>query len=772
MISGSVPIGRAIANTQLYVLDGWQQPVPVGVPGELYIGGAGVARGYLHRPALTAEKFVPHPLSSKPGARLYRTGDLVRYRPDGILEFLGRIDEQVKIRGFRIEPEEIAVVLAQHPEVAETTVVAQADPQGELRLVAYVVPKAGATSSSAQWRQFLQQQLPEYMLPSAFVSLKSLPLTANGKVDRRALPEPSLNQNQPSSTPQTPIAEIIAGIWSQVLGRDAVGLHDNFFELGGHSLLVTQVFAQARQVLQVELPPRWLFEYPTVAALTEQITQLLGSDSGLKAQPIELVKRDGLRPAGGDRLPLSFAQQRLWLLDRLETDARAYIGTVAIHLVGVLDVAVLTRTLNEIVQRHEVLRTSFTIVDGEPVQAIALSLTLALPEIDLRQEPASERLEKAQNIAAAAAQQPFDLSQPPLLRTTLLRLDDQEYLLLFTIHHIISDAWSAGVLIQEVTAIYTALTQGKPSPLASLPIQYADFAVWQRQWLQGEILAKQLAYWKQQLVPPPPALKLPVDQPSTATTTAQGAKYRFSLPLTLSAGLKTLSQKTGVTLFMTLLAGFQTLLHYYTKQTDIAVGCPIANRDRAEVQGLIGFFVNTLVLRTDFAGNPSFRELLARVRSIALDAYSHQDLPFEKLVAEIQPERHLSQSPLFNVWFVLQTALPPLELPGLILTPSDIDNGVVRHDLKLDITETSAGLTGFFEYKTDLFDVTAIARITSMFTTLLNTVVTQTDMTVSELIQVLAHAEQQFQTKQAEEFQMTRRQKLMGMARRGAANQA
>ncbi|MBE9052040.1 amino acid adenylation domain-containing protein [Nostocales cyanobacterium LEGE 11386] len=614
-----------------------------------------------------------------------------------------------------------------------------------------------------QLRTYLSEKLPQYMVPSAFMVLENLPLTPNGKVDRRALPVADtihLTRSDNFVAPQTAIEQQLAQIWSEVLGLTQIGIDDNFFELGGHSLLATQIVAQIRDVFQVELPLRSLFATPTIATLSQAITPHIGESSSTK------IPRQTQR----DRLPLSFAQQRLWLLDRLETDARAYIETVAIHLQGSLDVAVLTQTLNEIVQRHEVLRTSFTVIDDEPVQAIAPSLTLALPEIDLRQEPASERLEKAQNIAAAAAQQPFDLSQLPLLRTKLLRLDDQKYLLLFTIHHIISDAWSAGVLIQEVTAIYTALIQGKPSPLALLPIQYADFAVWQRQWLQGEILANQLAYWKQQLVPPPPALELPVDQPST--TTAQGTKYHFSVPLTLSAGLKTLSQQTGVTLFMTLLASFQTLLHYYTKQTDIAVGCPIANRDRAEVQGLIGFFVNTLVLRTDFAGNPSFREILVRLRSIALDAYTHQDLPFEKLVAEIQPERHLSQSPLFNVWFVLQTALPPLELPGLILTPSDIDNGVVRHDLKLDITEISGGLTGFFEYKTDLFDAITITRMTSMLIALLNTVVTQPDLALSELITVLANAEQQLQTKQAEEFQMTRRQKLMGMARRGAANQA
>ncbi|MEA5516078.1 amino acid adenylation domain-containing protein, partial [Nodularia sp. UHCC 0506] len=612
-----------------------------------------------------------------------------------------------------------------------------------------------------QLRTCLEAKLPQYMVPSAFVVLENLPLTPNGKVDRRALPVPdtiNLSRSDNFVAPQTTVEQQLAKIWSQVLGLSDIGIHDNFFELGGHSLLATQVVAQVRDVFQVEIPLRSLFATPTIATLSQAIAPQIGES--LSTRIPQQTQRE--------RLPLSFAQQRLWFLDSLETDARAYIGAVAIHLQGLLEVGVLKQTLNEIVQRHEVLRTSFTVVDNEPVQAIAPSLTLELTEIDLRQQPISQRLEKAQNIAATLAQQPFDLSQPPLLRTTLLRLDDAEYLLLFTIHHIISDAWSAGVLIQEITAIYTAFAQGKPSPLESLPIQYADFAIWQRQWLQGETLTTQLSYWKQQLVPPPPVLQLPADRPKTAIATAKGARYSFSLPP--SARLKTLSQENGATLFMTLLASFQTLLHYYTQENDIAVGCPIANRDRAEVQGLIGFFVNTLVLRTDFSSNHSFLEILTQVRKTALDAYTHQDIPFEKLVAEIQPERRQSQSPLFNVWFVLQTALPPLELPGLTLTQSDIDSGAVRHDLKLDITENSGELTGFFEYKTDLFDAPTIARIAHVFTTLLNTITDQPNIAVSELIKIIANAEQQFQTAQAKEFQKSRQQKLMARSRTKTSN--
>ncbi|MCA1991712.1 MAG: amino acid adenylation domain-containing protein [Coleofasciculus sp. S288] len=752
--SGSVPIGRPIANTQLYVLNSYLQPVPMGVVGELYIGGAGVARGYLHRPELTAEKFIPDPFSHEPGARLYKTGDLARFRSDGNLEFLGRIDHQVKVRGFRIELGEIEAVLVQHPGVREAVVMAREDVPGDQRLVAYMVPVTDATPTTRDLQRFLKARLPEYMVPSAFVMLDAFPLTTNGKVDRRSLPTPNqvqLKREGAFVTPHTPVEEMLASIWSRILGIEQVGIYDNFFELGGHSLLVTQVISQIRKVFRVDLPPRCLFEAPTIASLLEQVERRMGAESKSNIPPLKPVSRE-------THLPLSFAQQRLWFLDRLETGTLAYNGSTVVHLQGVLNVAVLEQCINEIVRRHEVLRTSFPVADGQPIQATAPTLKLSLPVVDLRGLQCQQREEKVQQLVTQEAQRPFNLAEGLLLRVTLLQLGDEEHVFILTIHHIVSDAWSAGVFIREVAALYEAFSQGRPSPLPELPIQYADFAVWQRQWLQGEVLENQLAYWRQQLGSNPPVLALPTER---SHSSSQGTKHHFTLSQTLTEALKTLSQQEGVTLFMTLLAAFKTLIHHYSGQDDIIVGSPIANRNQSEIEGLIGFFVNTLVLRTDLSGNPSFREVLGRIREVALGAYTHQDLPFEKLVGELQPERSLGHSPLFQVWFVLQnTPLPPLELPGLTLNLSEVDSGEVRHDLKLDLTETSEGLKGFFEYKTDCFEASAIAHMIELFETVLNTAVQQPDIQLKALGEVLAEVQKQQQLSKEQEFKAARRQKL------------
>ena len=757
VLSGSVPIGRPIANTKLYVLNSYLQPAPIGVVGELYIGGAGVARGYLYRPELTAEKFIPDPFSHEPGARLYKTGDLARFCPDGNLEFLGRIDHQVKVRGFRIELGEVEAVLAQHPGVREAVVMAREDVPGDQRLMAYVVPVIDTTPTTRSLQSFLKAQLPEYMVPSAFVMLDALPLTTNGKVDRRALPTPNqvqLKREGAFVTPRTPVEEMLASIWSRVLGIEQVGIYDNFFELGGHSLLVTQVISQIRKVFRVDLLPRCLFEAPTIFSLREQVERAMGAESESNISLIKPIAREV-------ELPLSFAQQRLWFLDRLDTGMLAYNGATAVHLQGILNVAVLEQCINEIVRRHEVLRTSFPIVEGQPIQAIAPTLTLSLPVIDLRGLQCQQREEKIQQLVTQEARRPFNLAEGPLLRVTLLRLGDEEHVFVLTIHHIVSDAWSAGVFIREVAALYEVFSQGRPSPLAELPIQYADFAVWQRQWLQGEVLENQLAYWRQQLGSNPPVLALPTERSHSASQTSQGTKRHFTLSQTLTEALKTLSQQEGVTLFMTLLAAFKTLLHHYSGQDDIIVGSPIANRNRSEIEGLIGFFVNTLVLRTNLSGNPSFQEVLGRIREVALGAYTHQDLPFEQLVGELQPERSLGHSPLFQIWFVLQnTPMPPLELPGLTLSLSEVDSGEVRHDLKLDLTDTSEGLKGFFEYKADCFEASVIALMIEHFETVLSTVVQQPDIQFEALGKVLAAVEKKQQLAKEQEFKAARRQKL------------
>ncbi|HEY9649116.1 MAG TPA: condensation domain-containing protein [Coleofasciculaceae cyanobacterium] len=521
---------------------------------------------------------------------------------------------------------------------------------------------------------------------------------------------------------------------------------------------------------------------------------------------------------------LSFAQQGLWLLEQLQPGSIAYNMSVALRLVGSLNVAALEQTLNEIVRRHEVFRTSFTVVEGQPVQVIAPSVTLKLPVMNLGELPNASQSLKVQQLITEWSQQPFDLAQDSLLRGMLLQLAKQEHLLLLSTHHIVCDGWSLGVFIRELVTLYTAFSQGKPSPLPELPIQYADFAIWQRQWLQGEVLETQLAYWKRQLgtracfqpfrsplaplkkgrndclkVPPSkgdlggssnlddvksslhtpsisPVQPLTIEQSRSSTPSSAGKKHSFALPSTLTEALKTLSQREGITLFMTLLAAFKTLLYCYSQQEDIAVGSPIANRNRRETEELIGFFVNTLVLRTDLSGNPSFRDLLRRVREVALGAYAHQDLPFEKLVAELQPDRNLGQTSLYQVWFVLQnTPMPAVELPGLILSLSPIETGAVRHDLKLDLTETPKGLQGFFEYKTDLFEASAIgfagapwaiARIARFYETLLSTVVQQPDIQLNTLLAALENAEKQQKLSQEEEFKTARRQKLGNIRRK------
>jgi len=726
--SWTLPLGRPLANTQIYLLNRHLQPVPMGVPGELHIGGAGLARGYLNRPDLTEEKFIPNPFSNEPRTRLYKTGDLARYLPDGNIEFLGRIDHQVKIRGFRIELGEIEVMLAQHPAVRETVVIAREDQPGDKHLVAYVVPSQEQLTTS-ELRRFLKELLPEYMLPSAFVMLEALPLTANGKVDRCALPAPetsSLSKETSFVQPRTPTQEVLAGIWTDILGVK-VGIHDNFFELGGHSLLATQVISRVRKAFCVELPMRHLFELPTVAQLGESIQVIRQGGSGILAPGIEPVPRD-------EELPLSFAQARLWFLDQLEGGSATYNMPATLCLMGPLHVAALEQVVVEIVRRHEVLRTTFPRGNGKAVQVIAPNLTVTLPVVDLQALPENEQSTVVQQLATSEAQRPFDLSNDLLVRVTLLKLGEESHNLLVTMHHIVSDGWSIGIFIREVAALYEAFSKGAPSPLPDLSIQYADFAHWQRQWLTGEVLETQLNYWKQQLAGVAPLLSLPTDRPRPAVQTFRGGTKHFKLNSDLTNKLLTLSQQSGVTLFMTLLTAFVALLCRYSNQSDIVVGSPIANRNRTEIESLIGFFVNTLVLRTDLSGNPTFPELLARVRQVALDAYDHQDVPFEQLVEALQPERSLSHSPLFQVMFVLQNAsMERLKLPGLTIIPLEIESVTAKFDLLLLMEETEQELRGSLEYNTDLFDAATIERMLGHFQTMLEAIVANPQQQLKEL---------------------------------------
>jgi amino acid adenylation domain-containing protein len=726
-----VPIGRPYANSKLYILDANLQPVPIGVMGELYIGGNGLARGYHNRPDLTAEKFIPNIFSQKPQARLYKTGDLVRYLPDGNIEFLGRIDNQIKLRGFRIELGEIEALLSQNPAVSETVVVVREDIPGNKRLVAYIV--ANSILQTSEIRNFLKDKLPNYMIPSAFMQLDVLPLTPNGKIDRRTLPAP-VTEEQVVQTQRTPIEEVLAGIWTEILSRECIGNHDNFFDLGGHSLLATQVISRIRDTFKIEMPLSYLFDSPTIAECAQRIETKIRTGEKLEIPPIKPVSRD-------ENLPLSFAQQRLWLMCQLVTNGDFYNNTEVLKVSGQLNIAALKQSINEIVRRHEVLRTTFPIVQGQPTIAIAPSLTISLPVIDLRDLNQQQREAKIIQIAIEEAKQPFDLTQDPLFRVTLLWLDSTEYILLLNEHHIISDGWSMGIWVEELTTLYEAYCAGKVSlrdaslsALPELPIQYVDFAVWQRQWLQGEELHRQLEYWRKQLGQNLTPLQLPTDKPRPAQLTYQGQKVNFLLPLDLTKQLQALSQKEGVTLFMTLLAVFKTLLYCYSGQADIRVGSPIANRNRAEVEKLIGFFVNTLVLRTNLSNHQSFRELLGRVREVTLGAYAHQDLPFEKIVEELQPERYQNHLPFFQVWFVLQNApLGCLKLPDLTLESLDINVGTSRYDLGLFVVETSEGISGYFEYSTDLFLADTITRLLEHFKIIINQIVAEPDINLDEI---------------------------------------
>ncbi|MHC5852384.1 non-ribosomal peptide synthase/polyketide synthase [Nostoc sp.] len=748
----TVPIGRPISNTQIYILDQNLQPVPVGVPGELHIGGAGLARGYLNRPELTQEKFIPNPFSGSRGAeeqrsrgvrerrrkiakspvaspRLYKTGDLARYLPDGNIEYLGRIDNQVKIRGFRIELGEIEAALSQHQDVQTSVVIVREDIPGDKRLVAYIVPQPQVTPTISQLRSFLKEELPEYIVPSAFVTLDSLPLTPNGKLDRRALPapEPSSELSDKYVTPRTPLEEILAQIWVQVLKVEPVGRHDNFFELGGHSLLATQLISRMRSSLKVELPLRSLFAAPTIAELAPLIQQLQQQDLELAAPPI-------LPRVNNAELYLSFAQQRLWFLDQFESNSSFYNIPIGLRLVGTVNVVALVQSLEAIIHRHEALRTNFVTVDGQATQIIQTATNWSVTVVDLQHLSTSEQEITAQKLVQQQAIQPFDLTNEALFRATLMILSDTEQWLLVCMHHIVSDGWSIGVFVQELQALYNAYSQGQASPLTPLPIQYADFALWQRQWLVGEVLKSQLSYWEQQLANAPTFLPLPTDRTRPAVQTFNGAYLEFALSVELTQKLVKLSQQQGVTLFMTLLAAYNTLLYRYTGQEDILVGTPIANRDRTEIEGLIGFFVNTLVMRTNLAENPTFNELLPRIREMALSAYAHQDLPFEMLVEALQPERDLCHTPLFQVMFVLQNApMSEIELTGLTVSSLPIESSTAKFDLTLIMENTATGLVGWWEYNTDLFDCSTIERMTGHFVTLLEGIVSNPSEQISQL---------------------------------------
>lgn len=758
--SATIPIGRPIANTQIYVLDARQQLLPVGVPGELYISGEGVTAGYLNDPARTAERFLPNPFSADPAARMYRTGDLVRYLPDGNVEFLGRSDDQVKIRGFRIELGEIEAVLAGHPSVKQAVVLARENQDGAKRLLSWFVLRTGLTTTTDELRNYLKQQLPDYMVPAAIMPLPRIPLTPNGKIDRQALPEPELHEAKQYVAPRTPTEEVVCNIWAEVLRADRVSTEDSFFDLGGHSLLATQVISRIRRTLNVDLPLRSLFETPTVAAISEQIDRSRRDPNAIEVPPITRVSRD-------QDLPLSFAQQRLWVLDQMEPNNPLYNVPRRTRLRGTLILDAFTQALNGILQRHESQRTTFAVKDGEPVQVIAPGLTLDIALRDLTHLPEAARTLEAARLAEAEALIPFDLAKGPLVRATLVKLDEDDHVLLLTMHHIVSDAWSAGIFFQEFGELYNAALDGRPSPLPELPVQYADYAAWQRSWFQGEVLEQQIAYWKEHLRGAPPVLQLPTDRPRGQSQSFQGFLETISFSGETANALRKLGQQEGVTLFMSLLAGFQTLLSRYSGQDQIVIGTDVANRTTTETERLIGFFINLLALRTDLSGNPTFRELLGRVREVALGAYAHQEMPFDKLVQELQPERSLSHNPVVQTLFVMQN-LPPKErnLTGLTLSPFELPLTRSKFDLAVFVVDRPDELITHWLYSTDLFDADTIHKMARHFEALLTSAVANPDMRIGA-IQYLSEDELQEQESGKKQKKQSQLKKLLGAEPKG-----
>ena len=754
-----VPIGRPVRNKRIYVLDAGLRPVPIGVPGELYIAGSGLARGYLRQPELTAERFVPDPFGPA-GSRMYRTGDLARWRRHGVLDFFGRADQQVKIRGFRIEPGEVEATLAGHGDVAQAVIVARESRVGQKQLVGYVVARADKRIDPLALRRYLGERLPDYMVPAAIVALPALPLTPNGKLDRRALPVPEVTSLS-NRAPTTPLEEILARLFAEVLGIERVGIDDSFFDLGGHSLLAARLVSRTRSSLGGALSIRTLFEAPTVAELAVRISAVRAVANDLPMRPIRPMARVG-------HTPLSCGQQRLWFNDQLEVGSTTYNLQEAVRFAGRLDVAALERSLNEIVRRHDSLRTTFAVVEGEPVQVVASSSCVSVPVTDLGEFAEAVREAEVQRIITDEVARPFSLRDGPLFRTRLLRLHAEEHVFVLTMHHNISDAWSRAVFAKEFTLLYDAYSRRLPSPLTELPVQYADFAIWEREELQGSALRQQTSYWLKQLDGTLPTLVLPVDYPNAEPQKNNGAREILFLPADLTTELKVLGQREGATLYMTLLAAWQTLLHYYSGQEDILVGSPSANREQVELEGLIGFFVNTLVMRTSFLGSPTFADVLGRVREVALQAYANQGLPFDKLVEELWRERkEADRKPLFRVWFVLQNApTPALRLSDVVVTPIEVRTLMSVHDLKLTVIEHPDGLSCAFDYRRHLFEPATIARLAMLFEALLRSVLASPDAKLGNIVNALAETERQIKSVQEREQEELQIRKLTGIRRR------
>ncbi|MEM1206468.1 MAG: amino acid adenylation domain-containing protein, partial [Acidobacteriota bacterium] len=753
---GEVPIGRPIDNARAYVLDPELRPLPPGIPGELAVGGPGVTRGYLGRPELTAERFPSDPIDPSRG-RVYRTGDRVAMAEDGTLLFRGRVDQQVKVRGFRIEPGEIESALLRHDAVHDAVVVARVD-GADTRLVAYFVAAEGHDDPSLpQLREALAADLPDYMVPAAFVSLDALPMTPSGKVDRRALPAPdasALGSGVPHVAPRTPIESALRDLWVELLGHDRIGVHDDFFQLGGHSLLVGRLVTRVRKEMRVELPLVAVFENPTLAELAQRVEAGLRDDTGgtepgspgklVELPPIVKVDRDG-------PLPLSYPQERIWFLQMLEPNSVAYNFQMTVWFDGPLNVEALRRSLTEIVRRHEVFHAVFPEVDGKPAMVIEGPWEVELPVIDLRHVPEIDREDAAERALRAETAKAFDITQLPLIRWHLVRLEDQRHMLIQVEHHFVHDGWSLGILLRELLAIYKAYSAGEPSPLPELDIQFGDFTSWQRRVVAGETLGGLVDHWKRRLDGMPMVLDLPTDHPRPNRPSTQGEAEMFPLPDDLYAGLRSFGKDQGYTLYMTTLAAFYALMYRYTGQTDMGVGAGVANRRQREQEGIIGFTVNTVVMRGDLSGDPTFLELLARVRETSLDAFAHQDMPFEKLVEALRPERHVSRNPIFQVMFSFHdAAVPRLDFGGGLLAKYLVrTNRSAKTDLNVIIAPQAEQQVGMkqgddprgkpqravvtWEYNRELFEPETIDRMIEHYKVLALDAITHPTKRLSEL---------------------------------------
>ncbi|MEU7414998.1 amino acid adenylation domain-containing protein, partial [Streptomyces sp. NPDC042638] len=717
---GTIPIGEALDNHRLYVLDSALRLVPAGAPGELYIAGAGLARGYVGRPSLTAERFTADPYG-EPGSRMYRTGDLVRWNHEGSLEYLGRADQQVKLRGFRIELGEIEGALTAHPAVVQATVIVREDRPGDKRLVAYLVT-AGDGVDLGDLRRHTTSALPEYMVPSAFVVLDAIPLTANGKIDRRALPAPQIIHDVVGRAPRNPQEEVLCGLFAAVLGLPSATIDDHFFHRGGHSLLATRLISRIRQAFGVQLGVKDLFRYPTVVALSERVTEGSG----------ELPRAALDRQERPERLPLSSAQQRLWFLDQMEGPSATYNIPMALRLTGELDREALRLALTDLVTRHESLRTVYPTHEGKAYQSVRAPEPVALPVVPVTADALPARL-------AGLSATPFDLAASLPLRAHLLALGDREHVLLLVIHHIASDGWSNAPLFRDLAAAYAARAQGQAPGWEPLPVQYADYALWQQQLMEQDE-ERQLGFWRQTLADLPEEATLPTDRPRPATASNRGSTHTVHGDARLHQALTALAQDTGATLFMVAQAAVSTLLSRSGGGHDIPLGSPVAGRTDQKLDDLVGFFVNTLVLRTDLSGDPSFRELLARARETDLAAWNHQDLPFDRLVEILNPERTPARHPLFQVMLTLgDTAADAPELPGLRTAYEFSEVEIAKFDLTFGFAEhrgadgEPGGLDITVEYATDLYDASTIQAAADRLVRLLEAAAETPDLPVTEL---------------------------------------